>query len=395
MQLSIRCILIIATIFIGWDLMASEETKLQKISITNTNNYLDVMAIPDWVYIPLETAELKKLKNYVEEKGFKPSSENEEDFVLSALSWVSSQWEHDGMSEPPKSFHALDILKEVHNKKVRYRCVEYGLVLSEVLQSYGFVSRTLALRSNDVAYGGFGQGHVAMEVWLNDIGKWIFLDPQFGVYLTSEKSNTPLNYYEIYKEKKAGRFNSLKVNNTSGSKRFVMKAADKLSYKGFLKNYFGHIAISDKSKNEVASLLLEAKTIPLTFQGNPLNNALFTDRPELFYPEMNRVALFLSYKDENANFMELMKKLKIESDKDYIKNMGSFAAKPDFNITIKSKSKMKESYQYREGNSGAWKDISGNSFDWSARNKTNRIEVRSLNEFGRTGPLTFLEIKYQ
>jgi hypothetical protein len=110
---------------------------------------------------------------------------------------------------------------------------------------------------------------------------------------------------------------------------------------------------------------------------------------------MNRVSLFLSYKDENANFMELMKKLKIESDKDYIKNMGLFAAKPDFNITIKSKSKMKESYQYREGNSGVWKDISGNSFDWSARNKTNRLEVRSVNEFGRTGPLTFLETKYQ
>jgi len=49
-----------------------------------------------------------------------------------------------------------------------------------------------------------------------------------------------------------------------------MKAADKLSYKEFLKNYYLHIAISDKSKNEVASLLLEAKTIPLTFQGNPL-----------------------------------------------------------------------------------------------------------------------------
>lgn len=395
MQLCISCVLIIATFFLGWDLMASEETKLQKISIANTNNYLDVLAVPDWAYLPLENSELKKLKNYVEEKGFRPSIETEEDFVLSALTWVSSQWAHDGMNEPPKSFHALEILKKVHNEKVRYRCVEYGLVLSEVLQSYGFVTRALALRSNDVAYGGFGQGHVAMEVWLNDIGKWIFLDPQFGVYLTTANSKIPLNYFEIYKEKKAGRFNNLTVNTSSGSKNFIMKAADKLSYKEFLKNYFGHIAISDKAKTEVASLLLEAKTIPLTFQANPLNNALFTDRSDLFYPEMNRVALFLSYKDENANFMELMKKLKIESDADYIKNMASFAVKPDFNITIKSKSKIKETYQYREGNSGVWKDISGSSFEWSARNKMNRLEVRSVNEFGRAGPLTFLEIKYQ
>ena len=375
--------------------MASKKTKLQKISITNTNNALDVMAIPDWVYVAKETSELKKLKSYVEEKGFHPSLKTETDFVLSALSWVSSQWKHDGMSEPPKSFQALDILKEVHGKKVRYRCVEYGLVLSEVLQSYGFVTRTLALRSKNVAYGSFGQGHVAMEVWLNDIGKWIFLDPQFGVYLTTRKSKLPLNYFEIYKEKNAGFFEKLTVHAGSESKNFIMKAADRLSYKEFLKNYFGHIAISDKAKNEVASLLLEAKNIPLTFQGNSLNNALFTNHSELFYPEMNRVALFISYKNEDKNLMEILKKLKIESDADYIKNMPAFAAKPDFNITIKSKSKIKETYQYREGHSGNWKTISGNTFDWSAQKKLNRLEVRSVNEFGRAGPLTFLEIKYE
>lgn len=374
--------------------MISNEAKLHKITITKTNNSLDILTIPDWVYTPLKVNELKKLKKYVESKGFNPPSETEKKFVLALLVWVSGQWKHDGMNEPPKNFEALDILKEVHNKNTRYRCVEYGLVLSQILQSYGFITRTLGLRSNNVAYGGFGQGHVAMEVWLNDIGKWIFLDPQFGIYLTKEKSKVPLNYFEIYKEKKAGRFNNLTVNTNLESKKNTIKAADKLGYKRFLKNYFGHIAICDKSKNEIASLLLEAKKIPLTFQANPLSNVLFTDRPEFFYPEMNRVALYLTYKVENTNFLELMKKLKIKSDADYIKNMTSFAAKPDFNITVKSKSKIKESYQYRESRYETWKDISGSSFDWSARQKMNRLEVRSVNRFGRAGPLTFLEIKY-
>lgn len=394
MSLNARNILII-TILIGSNLMASEKLKLQKISVSNTNNFLDIMAIPDWVFFPIESLELKKLKDYVEEKGFRPSKGTEEEFVISALSWVSNQWEHDGMNEPPKTFQALDILKEVHTKKTRYRCVEYGLVLSEVLQSYGFVTRTLALRSKDVAYGGFGQGHVAMEVWLNDIGKWIFLDPQFGVFLTTETSKIPLNYFEIYQEKKAGRFKNLVVKTTSGSKNFIMKMVDKVSYKSFLQNYFGHIAISDKSKNETASFLLESKTIPLTFQGIPLNNSLFTNRSELFYPEMNRVALFLSYKDNNLNFMDMMKKLKIETDADYLKNMALFAAKPEFMVTIKSNSKMKQTYQYREGSAGAWQNVTGNSFDWIAKNKFNRIEVVSVNEFGRSGPLTFIEIKYE
>lgn len=395
MHLSIRYILVILMICIGPKLMASQQMKLQKISITNTNNSLDLMAVPDWVYLPIESSELKKLKSYIEQKGFKPLVSTEKEFVLSALSWVSNQWEHDGMNEPPKSFHALDILREVHKKKARYRCVEYGQVLSEILQSYGFITRSLALRSHDVAYGGFGQGHVAMEVWLNDLGKWIFLDPQFGVFLTTAKDDSPLNYFEIYQEKKAGRFENLAINTTSGSKNFIQKAVDKISYRSFLKNYFGHISVANKTKNQVASLLLEAKNIPLTFQGTPLNNALFTNRAELFYPEMNRVALFLSYKNNKANFVELMKNFKIESDADYLKNMAGFAAEPDFKIVIESKSKLKETYQFREGSSGVWQDISGNSLEWSARKKMNRIEVRAVNEFGRPGPLTFLETKYE
>lgn len=81
----------------------------------------DVMAVPDWVFIPMETAELKKLKKYVEEKGVEPTKGTETEFVLSALSWVSRQWKHDGMNEPPKSFHALEILNEVHQNNTRYR----------------------------------------------------------------------------------------------------------------------------------------------------------------------------------------------------------------------------------------------------------------------------------
>lgn len=394
MKKFISLLFIIATLNGGY-LISSEEKTLKKISITSTNNFLDYMSVPDFVYSPLNRTELKKLKNYVEAKGFLPAIETEIDFVLSALNWVSSQWVHDGMNESPKSFNALAILKEVHNKKVRYRCVEYGVVLSELLQSYGFVTRTLSLRSNDVAYGGFGQGHVAMEVWLNDLEKWIYLDPQFGVYITNLNSNIPLNYFEIYVEKKVGNFEKLKVHSSLDSKNFSKKVVDEKSYKEFLKNYFGHISISDKAKKEVASLLLEATTIPLTFQGSPFSNALFTTRSELFYPQMNRVALFLSYKNENENFMELMKKLKIDSSSDYIKKMALFAAEPDFSITIKSKSKVRETYQYREGNSGIWKDISKNTFDWSARSRMNRLEVRSINEFGRAGPITFLDIKYQ
>jgi hypothetical protein len=197
--------------------------KLKKISVLKTNNSLEALSIADWVYTPIEKTQLKKLRSYVEIKGFRPSKGTESDFVVSALSWVSNQWEHDGFHSPPPTFQALDILKAVHQKRERFRCVEYGVVLAELLQAYGFITRTLFLRSNNVAYGGYGQGHVAMEVWLNDLQKWIFLDPQFGVSLTAGKSKVPLNFYEIYQEKKAGRFAKLQVKVAPGCASFVTK----------------------------------------------------------------------------------------------------------------------------------------------------------------------------
>ncbi|MBO9665522.1 MAG: transglutaminase domain-containing protein [Bdellovibrio sp.] len=349
----------------------------------------------DWVYSPFEKAQLKNLRKYIEAKGFKPAQRTECEFVMSALSWVTSQWAHDGFNAPPKSFHALNILKAVHKKKERFRCVEYGGVLAEVLQSYGFITRALFLRSNDVAYGGFGQGHVAMEVWLNDLQKWIFVDPQFGVYLVGGSRKVPLNYYEIYQEKKAGRFAKLQVKVAPGCAGVVANKSYKDGYKKFLKEYFGHICVNNSEIKVSASLLLESVTTPVTFQGLRLDNGLYTSRAELFYPQMNRVAILLSYKEAGNGVGKSFKELGIKTDQDYLQKMAMFAVKPEFNVQLKSGSKIKERYQYRTSAKGQWIRIVGNTFEWSAFKETNDLEVRAVNEFGRPGPTTFMKLAYK
>lgn len=42
----------------------------------------------------------------------------------------------------------------------------------------GFESRELRLKTQDVKTGELGAGHVGSEVYLDDIGKWIFIDRQ-------------------------------------------------------------------------------------------------------------------------------------------------------------------------------------------------------------------------
>ena len=48
---------------------------------------------------------------------FSLSEKKELEAIKKALKRSSSQWEHDGMNQPPKNFRAIDILKKVFEKK--------------------------------------------------------------------------------------------------------------------------------------------------------------------------------------------------------------------------------------------------------------------------------------
>lgn len=107
--------------------------------------------------------------------------------------WVHGLWEHDGWNEP-KQRDALYILDEV-KKGQRFRCVEYGIVTTACLNAIGLKSRTLALKTKDVETSSSGAGHVLMEFYLNDLNKWVMIDPQFDMITLSE--GIPLNAVEL------------------------------------------------------------------------------------------------------------------------------------------------------------------------------------------------------
>jgi len=43
----------------------------------------------------------------------------------------------------------------------------------------------------------------------------------------------------------------------------------------------------------------------------------------------------------------------------------------------------------------SWKKISGNTMKLLLRNGKNTIEVRSINQAGIAGPITFMKVRYQ
>ena len=140
-----------------------------------------------------ESKELKSLKEVFKLDTLLLNANDEYEKIKNIQSWVHSRWKHDGNNVPEKS-NAMYILKEAE-KGNRFRCVEYSIVTTACLQSLGYIVRGLWLKTKDVDVVNSGAGHVVNEVYLNDLKKWFFIDPQFDIIVL--KNGIPLNAVEF------------------------------------------------------------------------------------------------------------------------------------------------------------------------------------------------------
>jgi len=115
------------------------------------------------------------------------------DRVLATLHWSNRQWQHNG-SNPASSQDAFTILEEARAGK-NFRCTEYALVFAAAASSAGLPARTLDLRTMNCETAESSAGHSAAEVYLPDLQKWVFVDPQNDVAAFID--NVPLNAFEL------------------------------------------------------------------------------------------------------------------------------------------------------------------------------------------------------
>ena len=109
-----------------------------------------------------------------------------------ALAWVHERWSHHGLTEPSAS-DALTILAEA-SAGARFRCVEYSVVLAQVLTALGMPARVVRLRAAPMSYG-LGRGHVVTEGWNDDLQRWIILDGQNNAWWS--RDGVPLSGAEL------------------------------------------------------------------------------------------------------------------------------------------------------------------------------------------------------
>ncbi len=213
----------------------------------------------------------------------KPKTDIEK--ILKIQSWVQSRWIHDG-DRTPEYNDALYILEEAKKGK-RFRCVEYSLVAGQCLASLGFTVRNLGLMTKDVNEVNYGAGHVANEVYLKDLQKWVFIDPQFDVI--TFKDGIPLNAVELQ---------NLIANNIDFDIVNPNGVITKEEYKEWIGPYLyyfnvslnkGSIGIFDRfiGTKKQLTLIPKGADEPKYFQRLfRLNNTYFTTSLADFYPKL-------------------------------------------------------------------------------------------------------------
>ncbi|MGN6792985.1 MAG: transglutaminase domain-containing protein [Streptosporangiaceae bacterium] len=108
------------------------------------------------------------------------------------LEWVTHRWTH--ANAHMEIDDAVECLNRVDDG-MRFACVEYSLVLCQVLNALGIPSRRLSLRQANY-HVGLGRGHAVSEAWIDDLRRWVLLDGQNGLYWTGA-DGVPLSAAEL------------------------------------------------------------------------------------------------------------------------------------------------------------------------------------------------------
>lgn len=210
------------------------------------------------------------------------NAKNDTEKAQLILNWVHRQWRHNGNNVPIKN-DAISILDEAKTGKM-FRCVEYGIVASACMNAAGLKARTLSLKTKDVETTKSGAGHVLLEVFLNDLDKWVLLDGQWDIMPVL--NNVPLNAIE-FQQAITENYQELEIWSMSGiSKRmYVSWIYPYLYYFSF--NFDNREGIENRktvnNKNSLMLVPLGAKN-PTIFQIiNKINNCVYTNSLLDFY----------------------------------------------------------------------------------------------------------------
>ena len=195
--------------------------------------------------------------------------------IINLMTWVYSLAVHASEPAIPTERNAFSFihLATVENKSIN--CYMKTVILNEVYLSMGFYSRHTHLLPHSKEEEA---SHYVTSVFSYTLGKWILMDPDFGVYVKDKKGNI-LGVSEIRKRLIDGK--SMRVVHTGRSFWELIKIAKenimtKIDYFWFLSEHIFKIRCPKISKfNQDSDITKECyELLPVNYK----NELLFTSQ---------------------------------------------------------------------------------------------------------------------
>jgi hypothetical protein len=177
-----------------FDLGAAKAT-LKKL---DTLPYVESEYTKRFKFDAYDNPKLKELRERYKLDEVIAPGKDEFDRQVLLLDWTHRQFKKFGRPSA-NAKGALEILSEIEQGHTFF-CAHYAKVFVSSAASLGWVDRELALRRHQGTAQGGSSEHSSTEIWSNQYRKWVMLDPTSNMYLYLEKDGTPLNAFEIRQE---------------------------------------------------------------------------------------------------------------------------------------------------------------------------------------------------
>ena len=287
------------------------------------------------------------------------------------MDWTHQQFKKFGQPST-NAKGALEILKGIESGNTFF-CSQYAQLLVSAAASLGWVDRPLALRRHQgVNKVGGSTEHSVTEIWSNQYRKWVMLDPTSNMYL--EKGGVPLNAYEIRQE----WFYKNGTNLT-----FVIGKDRKRYHKAdlpiFLKRFagFGDLAVHPDELDKYG------------FTG-------YIPNTDLMDSGFDYARMFI-VKDQLCDGTKWhVRTVPANPESDPYFPIGQTAlslAASDGRIRVDLKTLTPNFKRYEVSIDGGEWNPSEDTFVWETHAGSNRLEARTLNKFGVTGPVSIAELQ--
>jgi hypothetical protein len=116
--------------------------------------------------------------------------------MIRLRSWLCSQWKYD---PPVPNYPAWDA-REILERRTGF-CVQYAIAYMQCALSLGLQTRFVFGKFPNVRLKGEEvSGHEVTEVWSNDLGEWIMMDPQRDESFVSRKTGRIAGMMELHED---------------------------------------------------------------------------------------------------------------------------------------------------------------------------------------------------